>query len=245
METKTCLKCTVGLPKSCFSEGRNVCNSCRLLQIHKRKEDSKKADKVIVAEKPCTRCLRTTQRSKTGFFKTCNSCWKPRVWNKEKQKESEKKYIAKNIEKVRKKWQKAGKQPNRILRDRLNHRISCAMKSIKTRKDNTTTNYIGCDISFLKKWMEYQFDDTIGWHNYGDWHIDHVTPCASFDLLKLEDQKTCFNWQNLRPCRKEENMEKGNKIIVELIEAHKVKVSKFLEVNPLPTFPGDREKGAE
>ena len=82
-------------------------------------------------------------------------------------------------------------------------------------------------------------------NNIGLWHIDHVTPCKSFDLIKEEEQKKCFNWQNLRPCLAIENLEKSSKIIQSLIDSHKQLVLKFLEINPLPTHPGNRVEGAE
>lgn len=189
--------------------------------------------------------FRSNKKSTTGYFKTCNDCWKPKQWNSEKQKAAEKKYVSNNPEKMRAKWKKAGDNINRKIRDRLNHRIADAFKSLKTRKANKTTNYVGCSIDYLKKWFEFQFDETIGWFNYGDWHIDHVKPCSSFDLSNTEHQLICFNWQNLRPCLKEENMKKGDKILEHLIETQKDKVSEFLKINPLPTQPGDRVEGAE
>jgi hypothetical protein len=41
----------------------------------------------------------------------------------------------------------------------------------------------------------------MSWDNYGikGWHIDHIIPCAAFDLTDPEQQKICFHYTNLRP----------------------------------------------
>ena len=51
----------------------------------------------------------------------------------------------------------------------------------------------------------------MSWDNYGDWHIDHIRPCCSFDLSKIEEQEKCFHYSNLQPLWAEENMTKGGK----------------------------------
>ena len=42
--------------------------------------------------------------------------------------------------------------------------------------------------------------------NYGEWHIDHVKPCSSFDLTNEQEIYECFNWKNIRPCWKKLNL---------------------------------------
>ena len=34
--------------------------------------------------------------------------------------------------------------------------------------------------------------------NHGLWHVDHIIPCASFDLSKPEEQARCFHYSNLQ-----------------------------------------------
>lgn len=51
------------------------------------------------------------------------------------------------------------------------------------------------------------------WENYGPiWHIDHIKPCASFDLTNPEQQKICFHWTNLQPLFEVENKSKGARV---------------------------------
>jgi len=51
------------------------------------------------------------------------------------------------------------------------------------------------------------------WENYGPvWHIDHIKPCAAFNLKDYEQQKICFHWSNQQPLFAGENISKGAKV---------------------------------
>ena len=53
----------------------------------------------------------------------------------------------------------------------------------------------------------------MNWNNHGEWHLDHIKPCASFDLKCPVQQLACFNYNNLQPLWASENMSKGAKIL--------------------------------
>ena len=73
---------------------------------------------------------------------------------------------------------------------------------------------VGCSLEFLKSHLEKQFDDKMTWDNYGSyWSLDHIMPMASFDLSIKEEQNKCFNWMNLQPLERKENIRKGAKIL--------------------------------
>jgi hypothetical protein len=109
------------------------------------------------------------------------------------------------------------------LRNTLNKRIRDCI-----RKKSNTLTYIGCNIIFLIKWLEYQFDNKMTWDNYGSyWSIDHVKPCASFDFSLEIEINACYNWENLRPCTIKENSSKRNIIFNKLIKEQEFKVSIF------------------
>lgn len=100
------------------------------------------------------------------------------------------------------------------LRRRLAYAINGKDKSKKT------TELLGCSIQQLKKYLESKFKSGMSWDNYGrgingkgmqEWHIDHIIPCASFDLSKPEEQRKCFHYSNLQPLWAKENLEKSNK----------------------------------
>jgi hypothetical protein len=232
------------------NDGYNVkCKICYKEKKHKSKIVITNENKIIY----CSKCnthqscseFRTTTRSKTGYFTTCNTCWIPSTWTKEKQYASEKKYLANNKEKIHEKWKRDGKQLNRRLRHTLNSRIREMLQSQRINKNNKTLVYIGCDIQHLKKWFEYLFEENMTLNNYGEWHIDHVLPCTYFNLNEESQQKLCFNWSNLRPCWKKENLIKSNNIIDSVVNAHKIKVEEFIKINPLPNHSGNSDDGIE
>lgn len=256
-DTKHCQRCNNNKSSNDFNKLAlsmdglaPICRICFKETRHRKKTlDSTQTDiKSLICEKckmtKMSSEFKSTKRSKTGFYKICNSCWKPREWNSEKQKESQRKYDLENKDKRRAKWKRDATKPNRFIRDRLNKRIRGALESASNRKSNKTYEYIGCDFVYLKKWFEFQFTDIMGWHNRHEWHIDHVIPCSQFDLSSIEEQKRCFSWKNLRPCMMLENLEKNDKVIPELIENHQKLVSEFSKVNPLPNYPSDSDNGA-
>lgn len=98
--------------------------------------------------------------------------------------------------------------------------------------------YLGCDIDFFKKWMEFQFgfDPKMTWQNNGAyWHYDHVIPCASYDLSQEDQIKECFHWSNIRPLEKAVNLRKKDKIMKDVIEQHKHTVEQFLQSYDVPS----------
>ena len=82
-------------------------------------------------------------------------------------------------------------------------------------KDLHTMELLGTDIETARLHLENQFKENMSWDNHGNygWHIDHIIPCASFDLTDIEQQKKCFNYTNLQPLWAKDNMSKGSKIL--------------------------------
>ena len=65
-----------------------------------------------------------------------------------------------------------------------------------------------CSTDELNKHLESLFQQGMSWDNYGEWHIDHIRPCASFDLTDFEQQKQCFHYSNLQPLWAADNFAK-------------------------------------
>lgn len=92
------------------------------------------------------------------------------------------------------------------LLENLRHRLNLAVKN--NYKSKKTKKLLGCTIEELKSHLESQFTKGMNWDNYGKWHIDHIRPCASFDLSKPEEQQKCFHYTNLRPLWAIDNMKR-------------------------------------
>lgn len=91
----------------------------------------------------------------------------------------------------------------------LRSRIYRALKGGE-KKSAKTFVLLGCSPEHLKTHIEKQFRLGMNWGNYGSvWHIDHVRPCANFDLSDPAQQRDCFHFSNLQPLFAKENLSKG------------------------------------
>ncbi len=72
---------------------------------------------------------------------------------------------------------------------------------------------IGCSLTELMGHLERQFLPGMSWANWGrsrgSWHIDHIRPISSFDLLDDKDLQECWHFTNLKPLWAEDNLKKG------------------------------------
>jgi hypothetical protein len=97
------------------------------------------------------------------------------------------------------------------LERNLRCRLWRALKNQKADKKYRTKQLTGCELLFLKGYLEAKFTEGMSWENHGEWHIDHIKPCCSFDLKDEEEQKKCFHYTNLQPLWAKDNLSKGGK----------------------------------
>ena len=99
----------------------------------------------------------------------------------------------------------------------MRRRIYGALKDGNASRDGRTEELLGCTIKECCKYIEEKFIDGMSWENMGEWHIDHIQPCSSFDLSKDDEQKKCFHFSNLQPLWKHDNLSKGDKLFSEVV----------------------------
>lgn len=108
----------------------------------------------------------------------------------------------------------------RLLRQRMVDAFAhYKHKQKRPSKAARTLDLIGCSVEALIHHLEAQFAPGMTWENHGRWrkhgprrwHIDHIRPCASFDLTDPEQQRACFHYTNLRPLWAVDNIIKGSK----------------------------------
>jgi len=97
------------------------------------------------------------------------------------------------------------------VKNNMRSRLYTAIKDQNTTRDSTTMNLTGCSVDALISHLESQFAEGMTWDNYGEWHVDHIRPCASFDLSLDREQKKCFHYMNLQPLWAEDNRRKSAK----------------------------------
>ena len=93
----------------------------------------------------------------------------------------------------------------------LRGRTRAAVRSQTAKKYASTKALLGCTLAEFKAHIQAQFTAGMTWENYGRWHIDHIRPCSSFDLLDPDQQRACFHWSNLQPLWAAHNRAKGNR----------------------------------
>ena len=162
----------------------------------KRKKDRKDKDK----EREYNKLQWQKQKSDPEFLQ------KKAIRDKNYSQKTESK---KRRNKVLKVWLS---DPHTKVAHTLRNRINNALK-YKNSKYASTTELLGMTIPKFKNYFEKLFEEGMTWENHGEWHIDHIVPCASFNLTKEEEQRKCFHYSNLQPLWAKDNLSKGSKII--------------------------------
>ena len=99
-----------------------------------------------------------------------------------------------------------------------NYRIRCSLRSqmwgfLKGKiKKSRMRKLVGISAEEFRQHIEAQFLEGMTWDNYGQWHIDHIVPCESFDLTDAEKQRECFHYTNVQALWGQENESKGSTI---------------------------------
>lgn len=127
-----------------------------------------------------------------------NSLSKPE--NRKKMLDYARKYNAsyKEIKNARRRERYAN-DPNYNIEHRYRTRLQKLLKLSGINKSRRTLDYLGCTSEEFRRYIESKFNDGMNWDNKGEWHIDHIKPCCSFDLTKEDQLNECFHYTNLRP----------------------------------------------
>jgi hypothetical protein len=151
--------------------------------------------------------------------------YRTREENKVRIKQKNKEYLPIRKMKIK---EKRKTDLNFKLGEILRSKIHKMLKNQKT----SYTKYIGCDVEWLKKWLEFRFDENMKWDNLGSyWQIDHILPIHGFDFAKETDIRVCFHWTNLQPLTGTENREKGKKLALHYYFNNIVNINRFNSKN--------------
>tara|TARA_R110000765_G_scaffold363919_1_gene454117 strand:- start:1251 stop:1937 length:687 start_codon:yes stop_codon:yes gene_type:complete len=137
--------------------------------------------------------------------------------NREEVLAIKKKWREKNPEKVRVKNKKYIRQRLqrdpvfRLLRNMRNGLWRCLSGRLK---NSHTMQYVNMVPDELMDYLEGRFTEGMTRDNYGEWHVDHIRPLASFDFTrpdKEEQLHMAWNYTNLQPLWAADNISKGAK----------------------------------
>lgn len=188
-EIRMCDKCIQTKPidkyrKFCEKSYSKTCKKClnELDKIRKKNQRQKKAETFLAKCEKCDeeKVLKDFAKLKKFYKKKiCISCY-PNFLREQKTE-----------------WCRNESITN--INYRLKKSLAARLRNVLNKND-TTMNYIGCNIQYLREWFEYNFSSEMNWENYGSfWSIDHIIPVCKFDLTIEDEKLKCWNWSNLMP----------------------------------------------
>lgn len=104
------------------------------------------------------------------------------------------------------------RDPQNKISRRYRKRVYGAFKEQSCKKSGRTFDLVGCSGMELSSYLSERLLPGMTLENYGKWHIDHVVPIASFDLMDPKQAKKCFHYTNLQPLWAKDNLSKGAKM---------------------------------
>ena len=236
--TKICVRCEEEKDIQRFRPTRNVCKDCtnqdRKTYMKGYYEENKKEWK----DKERQRNQKKIEELDDNKTKECKDCKEDKT--------------VKEFRLNRNRCLDCERKVNRdyVLDKRQNDPVYKFMSNCRTRliqvikkeyKMLNTIEYLGQNIDFIKKWIEFCFSNDMNWDNQGSfWHIDHVVPVSRFNLETEEDVIKCFNWKNLTPLTAKENLTKSSNIIPLQIQEHVKKLRLFIS-----TYDTDKQNDVE
>jgi hypothetical protein len=163
---------------------------------------------------PCDMCERPFERNRNTRAKYCPECAPlhyaelARCGSRAKRETAAGRAYANAYESRRKRV-----DPAFHLMRKLRARIYAALRREPALKSERTIVLLGCTFGHFKTHIERQFSRGMTWEKImaGKVHLDHIRPCASFDLTDPEQQRECFHYLNIRPLWADENFAKHAK----------------------------------
>ena len=206
-----------------------LCPNCKIKKLHS--EFYKCLSRTDKLQAYCKLCKKEKfKESKKESDKKYNEKWYAVPENTEKKKEYSKQYQLNNQD-IQKEYSKKHRKSKKGINTRKQYRkeeynrkygidIGWTLKlTLRNRlknaikinfKEGKTIELLGCSIEEFKFHLENQFYPEMSWENHGEmWEIDHIKPCASFDLTCENQQKECFHYNNMQPLFKTSDIAKS------------------------------------
>lgn len=204
------------------------------MNVITRKEAISQDLKRYFTGKPCKHGHVAQRWTSSGHCIGCSSDIRQlehsRLWkekNRKRKSETDSRWIASNRERKAesgRRWYLENKKRHRELcrrnkaRQQANnpdYRMACAMRGFVRRtlhnKDAPSFDLIGYTPNRLRDHLERQFIKGMSWDNYGEWHIDHITPVSWFIEQGETDPAVINCLSNLRPIWAKDNLSKGDR----------------------------------
>ena len=200
-------------PKNAYNRFYRLTNPEKVAETN-RKYKEKAREKILAYGRKYAMEYRKKNREKIKQYKKVYD----KTYSQEHKEEKaiyDKEYRLKNAATIRIKRRKYKQNRRQVDVDyRLQHQLrSRFYYAMKGKKESSALIDVGCTIKQLKLHLESQFQLGMSWNNwaYRGWHIDHIIPLASFNLMNSGERERAFHFTNLQPLWAKENMCKSNK----------------------------------
>ena len=211
---RECTKCKISYPatdkywfKSSLGKHglRSICKKCFTKESNRLGETPEYKEKAIAYRK------RHYAANKVQYSIRYKKYYQENI---KRMRERARLYAKANPEKMRAADNKRREDPQYRLGQNIS---SCIRQSLTTYSGKNGAHWedlVGYTRQDLIKHLENKFKDGMSWENYGDWHLDHVTPKSVFNFTsyKHEDFKRCWALDNLQPLWAFDNISKSNKL---------------------------------
>lgn len=99
------------------------------------------------------------------------------------------------------------RDPLSKIKELLRGAVYKTFARLKQSKPTDTQSCLGCTYEEAKAHFESLFRENMSWSNYGEWHVDHIRPVASFGSDELDQMN---HISNLQPLWAKDNLIKGD-----------------------------------
>lgn len=201
-EWKVCSKCREKKSINAFTKAnrngrRGDCRACRSTYSAQWYESLSEAEKRARSNIP----------GKKEYMAEYNRLHSVRL------KEQKRVWVEENRERHRANVRAAMRRRRSTPKGRLESNVARAVHRALNGKKNGEPSFevLGFSVEELTAHLERQFSRGMTWENYGDWHVDHIRPLASFQYHTASDPQFREAWAltNLRPFWGVENISKG------------------------------------
>lgn len=238
-EIRRCSKCGEDKPAENFELQRRQCKSCRTALKRQRRQrhetPEQRENRLIKAREYGRRNAERLRQSAKAYYrenieasaeyrreyyrankeivKARAAKW--RIENLGRKREVNRAWNEKNREKANQSFRKSKRKRRHEPGVRASESVSAQIRaSMRGAKDGRPwERLLGYTRKDLVAHLERQFLPGMSWENYGDWHVDHILPVASFNFDSADhpDFRACWALTNLRPLWAADNIAKSDK----------------------------------
>lgn len=153
--------------------------------------------------------LRIAERERSDKVVAYRKAYKARPERKERERE------LRQRDHIKSRHRQRAREERATAKGSLNNRMSCGIRQAILKNRRSWISLVGYSLADLMDHLEKQFLPGMGWHNFGEWHVDHIVPIKDFTYSSPDDLefKACWSLGNLRPLWGPDNIKKSDQRI--------------------------------